>query len=70
MGTNEHTLTKSDVPIWPSESGPFVVLVDASSSFEAELINAWIADPTNDVHEPIDVFRYPPSRPTRPILTA
>lgn len=69
MGTNEHTLTKSDVPIWPSESGPFVVLVDASSSFEAELINAWIADSTNDVQDPIDVFRIPPSRRRRPFST-
>jgi len=53
------------VPEWPSETGPYVTLVDASSKLEAELIAAWIVESTESVADPIAVFQLPPSRRRR-----
>jgi len=50
---------------WPTGSGPFVALVDASSSLERDLIGSWIRDSTENVDEPIHVFDLPPSRRQR-----
>lgn len=52
-------------PAWPVQRGPYVVLVDASSRFEAQIITAWIRRATASVTDPIDVFRLPPSRRRR-----
>jgi glycerol-3-phosphate O-acyltransferase len=52
-------------PEWPSETGPYVTLVDASSKLEAELIAAWIVESTEAVADPIAVFQLPPSRRRR-----
>lgn len=52
-------------PAWPVERGPYVVLVDASSRFEAQLINDWIERASSEVTDPIDVFRLPASRRRR-----
>lgn len=54
---------------WPTESGPFVALVDASSSLETNLIGSWILRATEDLDEPIDIFKLPPSRRRRPFAT-
>ncbi|MFV1970773.1 MAG: glycerol-3-phosphate 1-O-acyltransferase [Acidimicrobiia bacterium] len=60
------TAGEVDSAAWPTESGPFVVLVDASSSLESDLIASWIHDATENVDEPIDVLGLPPSRRQRP----
>ena len=52
-------------PAWPVEWGPYVLLVDASSRFEAQLIGAWVRRAGANVTDPIDVFRLPPSRRRR-----
>jgi glycerol-3-phosphate O-acyltransferase len=66
MTGTEETTSDVDSAAWPTESGPFVALVDASSSFEADLIASWIHDATGSVDDPIDIFRLPPSRRQRP----
>jgi glycerol-3-phosphate O-acyltransferase len=50
---------------WPEESGPYVVLVDASSTLEAELIADWVVEASQTITDPIDVFALPPSRRQR-----
>ncbi len=59
------TLPEFDPP-WPAGSGPYVVLIDASSQLEGELIHSWLARATADIPDPIDVFKLPPSRRRRP----
>jgi len=60
-GTNRQAGASS----WPTESGPYVVLVDASSALEAGLIHSWIEDKVATIHEPVDIFSLPPSRRQR-----
>jgi glycerol-3-phosphate O-acyltransferase len=50
---------------WPVETGPYIVLVDASSRLESELIATWIIESTEEATDPIDVFHLPPSRRQR-----
>jgi glycerol-3-phosphate O-acyltransferase len=50
---------------WPDESGPYIVLVDASSKLEADLISTWISNASGPHPDPLDVFRLPPSRRQR-----
>jgi glycerol-3-phosphate O-acyltransferase len=52
-------------PPWPVKGGPYVLLIDASSPVEDNLIRAWFARVTGDVTDPVDVFRLPPSRRRR-----
>ena len=54
---------------WPAESGPFVVLVDASSNLEASIIDSWVQDHSRNCAEPIDLFRLPASRRRRPFTS-
>ena len=63
--TEELASTPSDPP-WPDRHGPYVVLVDASSRLERQLIEEWIERASADVRDPIDVFTIPPSRRRRP----
>jgi len=53
-------------PAWPDESGPFVVLIDSSSSVESAIINDWVATRTKDCRDPISQFKLPASRRRRP----
>jgi len=53
-------------PAWPHESGPFVVLIDSSSSVESAIINDWVATKTADCLDPISQFKLPASRRRRP----
>ncbi len=56
-------------PPWPSERGPYLLLVDASSSLEAKLISEWFGRVGAVLHDPVDVFRIPPSRRRRPFAS-
>lgn len=55
----------SGTPDWPTQSGPYVVLVDASSALESEMISNWVSEASKGATDPIDVFRLPPSRRQR-----
>ncbi|MEN8041602.1 MAG: glycerol-3-phosphate 1-O-acyltransferase [Actinomycetota bacterium] len=59
------TRIEPDTARWPEDTGPFVVLVDASSALEADLITSWIAKATAAVPDPVEVFALPPSRRRR-----
>jgi len=50
---------------WPDEAGPYVVLVDASSKLEADLISTWVTEAVGAHDDPLDVFRLPASRRQR-----
>jgi glycerol-3-phosphate O-acyltransferase len=65
MVTTAPTRHPQDPP-WPSERGPYVLLVDASSSVEAKLISEWFGRVGATLNDPVDVFRIPPSRRKRP----
>lgn len=65
MGSDTTVVPEPVVAQWPSDSGPFVVLVDASSTLEAEVITEWIRSSAGDTKDPIDIFRLPPSRRQR-----
>ena len=65
MGSDTTVVPESVVAQWPSESGPFVTLVDASSALEAEVVADWIRESTGATTDPIDIFRLPPSRRQR-----
>ena len=54
---------------WPDEHGPFVVLIDASSNLEKQLINAWLDDVCASCPDPVVRFNIPPSRRRRPFAT-
>jgi len=66
MTETEAVTAGVDSASWPPEAGPFVVLVDASSSLERDLITSWIRDATENVEDPIDILDLPPSRRQRP----
>ena len=66
MPGTEEAIRDVDSAVWPPEAGPFVVLVDASSSLERDLIATWIRDATESVKDPIDILGLPPSRRQRP----
>lgn len=53
-------------PPWPTDGGPYVLLVDASSRLEAKVIASWFERVAATVTDPVDVFRLPPSRRRRP----
>ena len=56
-------------PPWPAESGPYLLLVDASSKLEAQLVASWFKRVSPGITDPVDVFRLPPSRRRRPFAT-
>ncbi len=63
--TTHHASAGMHDPPWPTERGPYVVLLDAASELEATLINEWIERASASVRAPIDTFRLPPSRRRR-----
>ncbi|MEN8240137.1 MAG: hypothetical protein ABFR53_13160, partial [Actinomycetota bacterium] len=66
MDPDTATVVGSPSAQWPDESGPYVVLVDASGRFEADLIDEWLREASRAATDPIDVFNLPPSRRQRP----
>jgi glycerol-3-phosphate O-acyltransferase len=56
-------------PPWPDRSGPYLLLVDASSRLEADLIADWYDRISGTIHGPVHIFRLPPSRRRRPFAT-
>ncbi len=70
MGLDVDIRTEPDTPQWPDGSGPFVVLVDASSTLEADLIADWIVASTGSLTDPIDIIALPPSRRQRRLSVA
>ena len=56
-------------PTWPDRRGPYVLLMDASSSLEAKLIAEWFERIGADIGDPVDVFRLPPSRRRKPFAS-
>ena len=56
-------------PPWPQRRGPFVLLVDASSKLERNLIEDWYQRVSGSVTDPVDVYQLPPSRRRRPFAT-
>ena len=69
MTTTAGETEEQSAPAWPDGRGPFVVLVDASSRLERQLIEEWVATASADVDDPIAVFNIPPSRRRRPFAT-
>lgn len=65
MYTGRHGSTLQESPSWPTQSGPYVVLIDASSILEAEMLTSWIREASTGVLDSIDVFRVPASRRQR-----
>jgi glycerol-3-phosphate O-acyltransferase len=65
MGLDVDILTEPRTPLWPNGTGPFVVLLDASSTLEADLLADWVTESTESIGDPIDVFALPPSRRQR-----
>ncbi len=63
--TTHDTSGRPHDPPWPTERGPYVVLLDAASGLEARLIHEWIDRVSASVRAPIDTFRLPPSRRRR-----
>ncbi len=59
-------MTRHAQPEWPDAPGPYVALIDASSSLEASLIDAWIDAHSTAGSGPVSRFRLPPSRRRRP----
>ena len=41
---------------WPDRRGPYVLLMDASSSLEAKLIAEWFERIGADIGDPVDVY--------------
>ncbi len=66
MVTTKHTDTDAEHAHWPQDAGPFLVLVDASSRLESELISAWVTEAAASTDTPITVLALPPSRRRRP----
>jgi glycerol-3-phosphate O-acyltransferase len=66
MTSDADTTVDHHDPQWPPERGPYVLLVDASSSLEARLIAQWFARVSGGIGDPVDVIRIPPSRRRRP----
>jgi glycerol-3-phosphate O-acyltransferase len=56
-------------PAWPTEHGPYILLVDASSRLEAKLIASWYRRVAHDIRGPVDIMRIPPSRRRRPFAS-
>jgi glycerol-3-phosphate O-acyltransferase len=54
---------------WPSESGPYVVLIDASSRAEFAIIDSWIQDASQGATGPVTQLRLPASRRRRPFAS-
>jgi glycerol-3-phosphate O-acyltransferase len=65
VGSDADLAPEPTIAQWPIEAGPFVVLIDASSALEADLIASWVSDSTKSTSDPIDIFRLPPSRRQR-----
>lgn len=65
MGLEVDIIAEPETPPWPEGSGPYVVLVDASSTIEADLLEEWVIESTTAISDPIDVFALPPSRRQR-----
>ncbi len=59
------TTLATDLPQWPTESGPYVALVDASSSLEAELLHDYLDEIEATANGPMSRFNLPPSRRRR-----
>ena len=70
MGLDADIRAAPETPQWPDGSGPFVVLVDASSTLEADLIADWIVASAGSATDPIDVIALPPSRRQRRLSVA
>ncbi|MGI9585756.1 MAG: glycerol-3-phosphate 1-O-acyltransferase [Acidimicrobiia bacterium] len=54
---------------WPSDAGPYVVLVDASSSTELSIIEKWVGNASAAATGPVDYLRLPASRRRRPFAS-
>ncbi|MGI9666052.1 MAG: 1-acyl-sn-glycerol-3-phosphate acyltransferase [Acidimicrobiia bacterium] len=67
--TSAEPTGRQPAPSWPTDSGPYVLLVDASSGIEAKIIADWCEEATAGVTDPVSVFRLPPSRRKRPFAS-
>ena len=65
MTSEAATVVDPAVAHWPDEAGQYVVLVDASSKLEADLISVWVTEAADTHGDPLDVFRLPASRRQR-----
>lgn len=68
MTTTDRTHPGLDPP-WPDRAGPYVLLIDASSRFEAGIIEDWFQRREAGIGAPVHTFRLPPSRRQRVFAT-
>jgi glycerol-3-phosphate O-acyltransferase len=69
MVASNHATLSNDTDGWPSAPGPYVVLVDASSSAELTIIESWIDEASAGASGSIEYLRLPASRRRRPFAS-